>query len=154
MAFGNYSYNPYVNPYMSAYNAPQAQFGQTMQLPNQQTQMPQTASQPPQNGFVWVDGIEEANLFYVAPNNAVQLWDKNAPTIYKKSADSTGKPSMQIFDLVERKAEDSNYIKTAGNEQIELMHEEIEELKAKVDALMAQKAKPKTKVIVEDEDDG
>ena len=61
--------------------------------------------QTPQNGFVWVDGIEEANNFYVAPNNAVQLWDKNLPCIYKKSADAAGKPTMQIFDLVERKSE-------------------------------------------------
>ena len=88
MAFGNYSYNPYINPYMGNY-------GQQMQM-----QMPPQAQ--PQNGFVWVDGIEEANGFYVAPNSAVQLWDKNAPCIYKKSADSTGKPTMQIFDLVER----------------------------------------------------
>ena len=54
---------------------------------------------------MWVDGIEEANNFYVAPNNAVQLWDKNSPCIYKKSADAAGKPTMQIFDLVERKNE-------------------------------------------------
>lgn len=94
MAFGNYGYNPYVNPYAPPYQ-PQTQMPQ-YQPPQMQT--------PPaaQSGFVWVDGIEEARNFYVAPNNAVQLWDKNSPTIYKKSADSTGKPTMQIFDLVER----------------------------------------------------
>lgn len=93
MPFGtNYNYNPYVNPYASPY---QQQYQQPTQMQPQPTQQ--------SNGFVWVDGIEEANNFYVAPNNAVQLWDKNSPCIYKKSADSTGKPSMQIFDLVERK---------------------------------------------------
>lgn len=102
MAFGNnYAYNPYINPYDSPYN-PQPQ--QMMQNFQQQT-MPQIQQQTPQNGFVWVDGIEEANNFYVAPNNAVQLWDKNSPCIYKKSADAAGKPTMQIFDLVERKNE-------------------------------------------------
>lgn len=149
MAYGNYQYNPYVNPYMSAYNAPQQPFNQPMQLPNQMPQTPQSAPQPPQNGFVWVDGIEEANSFYVAPNNAVQLWDKNAPTIYKKSADSTGKPSMQIFDLVERKS-DFSTAKTVENSDF-VLRSEFDELKAKVDTLMAKKTKKKT--IVEDEDD-
>lgn len=104
MAFGNYAYNPYVNPWMGNYQ-PQQMQQPVQQMPQmQQQQIPQQPTQQG-NGFVWVDGIDEANNFYVAPNNAVQLWDKNAPTIYKKSADSTGKPSMQIFDLVERKNE-------------------------------------------------
>ena len=97
MAFGNnYAYNPYINPYASPYNPQTQPMMQNFQQQQQQT---------PQNGFVWVDGIEEANNFYVAPNNAVQLWDKNLPCIYKKSADAAGKPTMQIFDLVERKNE-------------------------------------------------
>ena len=104
MAFGNnYAYNPYINPYASPYNPQPQQMMQNFQ--QQQQPIPQMQQQTPQNGFVWVDGIEEANNFYVAPNNAVQLWDKNLPCIYKKSADATGKPTMQIFDLVERKNE-------------------------------------------------
>ena len=104
MAFGNnYAYNPYINPYASPYNPQPQPMMQNFQ--QQQQPMPQIQQQAPQNGFVWVDGIEEANNFYVAPNNAVQLWDKNLPCIYKKSADATGKPTMQIFDLVERKNE-------------------------------------------------
>ena len=104
MAFGNnYAYNPYINPYASPYNPQPQPMMQNFQ--QQQQPMPQMQQQTPQNGFVWVDGIEEANNFYVAPNNAVQLWDKNSPCIYKKSADAAGKPTMQIFDLVERKNE-------------------------------------------------
>ena len=38
----------------------------------------------------------------IAPNNAVTLWDSNAPVIYLKQADASGKPSMKIYDLVER----------------------------------------------------
>ena len=104
MAFGNnYAYNPYINPYASPYNPQPQPMMQNFQ--QQQQPIPQIQQQTPQNGFVWVDGIEEANNFYVAPNNAVQLWDKNLPCIYKKSADAAGKPTMQIFDLVERKNE-------------------------------------------------
>lgn len=121
MAYGNYNYNPYMNPYASPYSVQQ-------QIP---TQMPQSIQQP-QNGFVWVDGIDEANAFYVAPNNAVQLWDKNSPTIYKKSADSTGRPTMQIFDLVERQP----MPKAAENPDF-VLRSEFEELKARIEKMEA-----------------
>lgn len=41
-------------------------------------------------------------MYPVAPNNAVALWDSSAPSIYLKQADASGKPSMKIYDLVER----------------------------------------------------
>lgn len=101
-----------------------------------------------QNGFVWVDGIEEANNFYVAPNNAVQLWDKNAPCIYKKSADSTGKPTMQIYDLVERK----EMPKQAEGKTFDLSEyvtiSQFNDLKATVEQLL-QKKQPKKSEVVE-----
>lgn len=128
MAFGaNYNFNPYVNPYAAPY--------QPMQQP-----MVQQPAQQPQNGFVWVDGIDEANNFYVAPNNAVQLWDKNAPCIYKKSADAAGKPSMQIFDLVERKPAQ----KTVECDMSAFAtRDEITRLEARIAAVEAQNAKEK-----------
>ena len=143
MAFGNnYAYNPYINPYASPYN-PQPQ-PQPMMQNFQQPQIPQMQQQTPQNGFVWVDGIEEANNFYVAPNNAVQLWDKNLPCIYKKSADAAGKPTMQIFDLVERKNEISSRIDSKADFSDFVKREEIiplEERIAKLEALIAKEDK-------------
>lgn len=53
--------------------------------------------------IIWVDGYNEAAMYPVAPNAAVALWDKSNPAIYLKRADATGKPSMQVYDLVERK---------------------------------------------------
>ena len=143
MAFGNnYAYNPYINPYASPYN-PQPQ-PQSM-MPNfQQPQIPQMQQQTPQNGFVWVDGIEEANNFYVAPNNAVQLWDKNLPCIYKKSADAAGKPTMQIFDLVERKNEIPSRIDSKADFSDFVKRGELiplEERIAKLEALSAKEDK-------------
>lgn len=38
----------------------------------------------------------------IAPNAAVALWDSTAPTVYLKQADASGKPSLKIYDLVER----------------------------------------------------
>ena len=139
MAFGNnYSYNPYVNPYASPYNAPQAAFNQPMQFSAQTPQMAQNASQPPQSGFVWVNNIEEASAYMVAPNSAVQLWDKNSPCVYLKTADAAGKPTMQIFDLVERKQQTQTAAQSADTDFVK--RSEFDELRKVVDALTAKKA--------------
>lgn len=68
-------------------------------------QIPQVQPQPAQTGgqsMVWVSGEAEAMAYLVAPNSAVALWDSNAPTIYLKQADASGKPSIKVYDLVER----------------------------------------------------
>ena len=63
------------------------------QVPQQQTN----------NGsFIWVQGEAGAKSYLVAPNNTVQLWDSEQNTIYLKSADSTGMPSMKILDYTIR----------------------------------------------------
>ena len=59
--------------------------------------------QPAQpSSIIWVGGLQEAQVYPVAPNNAVALWDSSAPALYLKQADASGKPTMKIFDLVER----------------------------------------------------
>lgn len=56
-----------------------------------------------QNGMIWVNGGKaEADSYLVAPNSAVALWDANNPVVYLRKADSTGKPSTVVYDLVER----------------------------------------------------
>lgn len=62
----------------------------------------QQQPQQPQNSIIWVGGLMEAQSFPVAPNNAVALWEQSGKKIYLKSADATGKPSIRIYDLVER----------------------------------------------------
>lgn len=70
--------------------------------PASQMQYPQQA-QPQQNqAIIWVPNEKSANDFIVAPNNAVTLWDMNAPVVYVKKADASGKPTMTTYDLVER----------------------------------------------------
>lgn len=73
----------------------------------QQQMPPMMAPQPPQNpvaqsGVQWVSGEQEARNWMIAPNAAVALWDSSAPTVYLKQADASGKPSLKIYDLVER----------------------------------------------------
>lgn len=54
------------------------------------------------SGMIWVSGRAEADGYLVAPNSAVALWDANNPVVYLRKADSTGKPSTVVYDLVER----------------------------------------------------
>lgn len=135
MAFGaNYSYNPYVNPYNAPYGGQQMQ----QQMYQPQMQQPPQGAQQPSNGFVWVDNIQEALNYIVAPNCAVQLWDRNSPCVYLKTADAAGKPNMQIFDLVERKQQTQTAVQSADTDFVK--RSEFAELRKAVDALTAKKA--------------
>lgn len=75
------------------------QQGQLMQ-PQQLPANPMAGSA--QNGMIWVSGRQEADGYLIAPNSAVALWDANNPVVYLRKADSTGKPSTVVYDLVER----------------------------------------------------
>lgn len=96
---------PYFSPYY-----PQPMPDNLMQMRQQQMMQPmqQPMSQPvqqnpiAQGGVQWVSGEQEARGYLIAPNSAVALWDSTAPTVYLKQADASGKPTLKIFDLVER----------------------------------------------------
>jgi hypothetical protein len=101
-----YPYYPnFNNPYQQGFYQPM--FQQTQQqpvMPQQQTPAPAQSYAPQQttSGIIWISGPQEAQMFPIAPNNAVALWEKSGKTIYLKSADATGKPNMIVYDLVER----------------------------------------------------
>lgn len=60
------------------------------------------AQQNQSNGIIWVSGEAGAKAYMVAPNNTIQLWDSESQTIYLKSADASGMPSMKILDYTIR----------------------------------------------------
>lgn len=102
MAYPYYNYNnPYQNYYQPMYQPVQQQPVMAQQA--QQT-VPVQSYSPAinQSGIIWVSGPMEAQSYPIAPNNAVALWEKSGKVIYLKSADATGKPTMTIYDLVER----------------------------------------------------
>lgn len=98
MAFTPYGYQ---NPYY-----PQPMPDTLMQMRQQQMPMMQTPQTPQnpiaQSGVQWVSGEQEARNWMIAPNAAVALWDSTAPTVYLKQADASGRPTLKIYDLVER----------------------------------------------------
>ena len=85
---------PYYTPYPS-YQPYQPSYPQPI--------VPQP-SQPQQSSIIWVSNEKEATMYPVAPNNAVTLWSTTEPVVYLKKADSTGKPTLTTYDLVERQS--------------------------------------------------
>ena len=142
MAFNPYYQNPYY---------PQPMPDNLMQM--RQMQQMQPAPPPvPQNpvatgGVQWVSSEQEARGYLIAPNSAVALWDSTAPTVYLKQSDASGKPTLKIYDLVERAETPSNAPQKPGVEFV--TREEFDRLAALVGEL---KGKKKRKV-EEDEDD-
>lgn len=62
-------------------------------------------AQQQNNGIIWVQGIEAAKSYLVAPNNTVQLWDSENQSIYIKSADASGLPTIKVLDYTIRETE-------------------------------------------------
>lgn len=72
---------------------------QTLQIPA----VSQPAQPAPQNsGMIWVSSRQEADSYTILAGSAVALWDANNPIVYLRQADSTGKPSTKVYELVER----------------------------------------------------
>lgn len=109
MAYPYQSYqNPWQQGYYPMYQQPQyQQVQQPVQQSVQQTQ-PMYSS-----GIIWVSGLMEAQAYPIAPNNAVALWAKDGKTIFLKQADATGKPTMTVYDLVERAETASDGVSTS-----------------------------------------
>ena len=85
---------PYYQPTYPQYGSYYPQTYQPQQMQNQTVTT--------QNSIIWVSGLAEAQAYPVAQNCAVALWEQTGKTIFLKSADSTGKPTLRIYDLVER----------------------------------------------------
>lgn len=111
-----YQYQPMNNYYGQSYYQGGAvpdtlsQYKGQYQQPMQPQPMPQQMmSAPiPSNDMIWVLGEIEAMSYPVAPNNTVTLWDKNEHTVYIKSVNAQGVPSMKVLDYSERTAEGKN----------------------------------------------
>ena len=154
------AYTPYYAPYyrpMNCYNPSipndmanmtnQQTIQQPQQMPVQQPIQPMQIAQPTpvqSNDMIWVLNETEATSYPVAPNNSVVLWDKSNPTIYIKSVNTQGMPSMRVLDFTERNADTSNSPINApkthecacGDKYA--TKEQINDLKGKIDDLTAK----------------
>lgn len=128
MAYGSYYPGSYQNSYYP------------------QIQMP-VIQQPQQNNgnsIVWVQGEAGAKSYLVAPNTTVTLWDTESQTIYVKSADATGMPTMKILDYTMRTdapqvAKIQPLSEYASKEDVDYLKNEIEALRAKFSEMEGKK---------------
>lgn len=127
------AFNGFPATYQPMYYAPQYQPMMQQQQPAQpvQTQQPQMNS-----NLIWVQGEAGAKSYLVAPNTTVQLWDSEKQTIYLKSADASGMPSMKVLDYTIRDTTPVNAPVTASNAQP--TNPPAYATKADVDALAGQ----------------
>ena len=175
MAYGNYApfyrggfFNPMQTPTMPQIADNQNQFAQPYQQPIQTNPAPMPMQTQQTNDMIWVLNENEATSYPVAPNNSVVLWDKNNPTIYVKSVNANGMPSMRILDFTERNINTSNSKenepkthectcgdKYATKEQINDLRGKIDDLTAKYEELsnpIVEKPKTTTKKSKESEE--
>ena len=165
MTYGNYApfyrggfFNPTQVPPMPNVVDNQNQFAQPYQTSMQTNPVSMPMQTQVVNDMIWVLNENEATSYPVAPNNSVVLWDKSNPTIYVKSVNANGMPSMRILDFTERNIDNSNSQentpkghvcqcgdKFATKEQIEELKDKIYELSTKYEELIHPVVeKPKT----------
>ena len=146
-------YDPVQQNQMGQFNQ---QFQQPMGQPMQNAQMPMQGQ--PTNDFLWVLNENEATSYPVAPNNTVTLWDKNLPTIYIKSVNAQGVPSMRILDFTERtatapKTPSTSTCNSPNNfvtiDSFNALKCDVEDLRGKLDELNAKPVSKSKKTEVE-----
>lgn len=55
-----------------------------------------------QQPMIWVKGITQAETYPIQPNTTVILWDSEQDTVYIKTTDVLGKPSIKCLDYTIR----------------------------------------------------
>lgn len=156
MAYQNPGYPVYSQQY-PAYQ------DRLVQLQNQYQQtIPQYQAQQPVNqGLLWVQGVEGAKSYLVAPNTTVLLMDADAHRFYLKSTDGTGIPNLRTFEYTEVSQNalqpsqsvpedlDNKYVTRTEYDALKQQYEDIIQ---KLTALSSINAKPaKSKGVSENE---
>ena len=122
----NYN-NPYFNPYQA--------YPYTQQTPTQQ----------PQTNYLqltFINGIEGAKAFIVAPNQTIYLKDSDSNILYEKKADAQGRYTLTAFELKQIEintpspapvnayatTSDLNALKSSFMEQMNIITSQLEKL--------------------------
>ena len=114
----------------------------------QQYYQPQTntgylqQSQPVNNGIIWVQGETAARAYNLPNGTTLPLWDCESQTIYIKSVDANGKPTMTVLDYTERvdntqksNQENTPKLEYATKDQIDALSKQFSEVNSKLNEL-------------------
>ena len=146
-----------VSDMLMQYKTPYQQQPYQMANPVPPPQQPQAQQN---SDIIWVQGEAGAKAYLVAPNNTVTLWDSENSTIYIKSADASGVPSLRILDWVERREDEKrttqahscqcheNFVSKNDFKEIE---DRVNSLQEEVSKLLAGAKAKQTKQVKEEE---
>jgi hypothetical protein len=104
----------------------------------QPTYQPATPQNQANTGLIWIQGEAAAKSYLVAPNTTVVLFDSESQTVYLKSADAAGMPSMRILDYTirDQKAHSGVFDKQAESyatkDDVDALRAEIEQIQARL----------------------
>lgn len=160
MAYGynySYPYNPPMQDQLAQLrnNPMQPMYPNQFQPPmNQPVQQPAPQNQQPvTNNMIWVQGEAGAKSFIVANGNTVPLWDSENQTVYIKTVDASGIPSMRVLDYTERTAAPRAPAAAPQAPAVEYVtRAEFDALAAELEALKAKKCTCSKKTVKEDAD--
>lgn len=99
---------------------------------------------PPQyntqtNNIIWVQGIEGARAYNVAPNSAVPLWDSESNTIYLKMTDASGIPQpIRTFDYIERAQTEDKKDYVTADDVAAIMDSKINALTVQIEQMLKE----------------
>lgn len=120
-----------------AYNNGYPATYQPMFYPQYQQPVQQPAQQN-NSSIIWVQGEAGAKSYLVAPNTTVQLWDSERQSIYLKSADASGMPSMKTLDYTIREAPQTAQNPAVVNTPDYVTKAEFEQMSGQIAALRAE----------------
>lgn len=116
--FPPYQQNPYGQPQYGNYQ------------PYQQNQ--------PQNTYAFVNGVEGAKSYPMAPNQTVMLMDSDNPIAYMKQSNAMGQATLKYFRLVE--TSESELKGTQQRPQGDfVLKSDFDALRKKVDEILSTK---------------
>ena len=110
-----------------AYNYFPTTYQQPVYYPQQA--QPQPPQQAQTQSLIWVQGEAGAKSYLVAPNSTVTLWDSESQTIYIKSADATGMPSIRTLDYTIRGSEEKIAVNYVTEADFDRLKKEIDDIK-------------------------
>lgn len=104
-------------------------------------------------GVIWVQGEAAARSYLMAPNTTLPLWDSESNTIFLKTTDAAGMPSMKILDYTIRNqtpvnapvaaspAQMENASTYATKADLEALAGQLGTLRAELDSMTAKRKK-------------
>lgn len=113
------------------------QFYPQYQQPQQNvSQLSAPAQSQQSNPMIWVQGETGAKSYLLSPNTTLPLWDSERQTIYLKSADASGMPSMKILDYTIREQAQSQSIPVVSEQTQQkvdfVTHDELKDFEQKM----------------------